>query len=205
MPSQPPSIVSRPVTQTKTRQPTRRPHLIHRLASDPSLKNIQVIIPARNEAEAIAPVIQALQRTGLTRILVIDNGSSDNTTAIARHAGADVIHEARPGYGQACWQGLLNLDPATEWVLFCDADGSDDLSQLPRFFQLRHHHDFILGNRRATPSGRRALTPVQNFGNWLSTRLIALGWGHPYNDLGPLRLIRRDALEQIRMRDRGFG
>jgi len=194
---------NRPTRSAKTHPPSRTHH--HCSTSDPSLKNIQAIIPAKDEAEAIAPVIQNLRRTGLTCILVIDNGSSDSTTAIARQAGADVIHEARPGYGQACWQGLQNLDTDTDWILFCDADGSDDLSQLPRFFQLRSQYDFILGDRRATPSGRRALTPVQNFGNWLSTRLIDLGWGHPYNDLGPLRLIRRDALEQIRMRDRGFG
>ena len=49
------------------------------------------------------------------------------------------------------------------------------------------------------------MTRVQHFGNGLAGWLIDLGWGHKYHDLGPLRLIRRSSLEQIAMRDRGFG
>lgn len=171
----------------------------------PELAHILVLIPARDEAETIGNVVRSLQSYGLSQIRVIDNGSRDATAAIARAAGAEVIFESRPGYGRACWQGLQNVDRTIDWILFCDADGSDDLSRLPEFFALIPHYDFILGDRRASPSGRRALTPVQNFGNWLSTRLIALGWGHRYNDLGPLRMIRCQALERIRMGDRGFG
>ncbi|MEM8808393.1 MAG: glycosyltransferase family 2 protein, partial [Cyanobacteria bacterium P01_G01_bin.38] len=66
-------------------------------------------------------------------------------------------------------------------------------------------HDFILANRRGSALGRKALSPVQNFGNALASRLIEWGWGYAYHDLGPLRLIRRTALEQIAMGDRGFG
>ncbi len=171
----------------------------------PELAHILVLIPARDEAETIANVVRSLQSYGLSQIRVIDNGSRDATAAIATAAGAEVIFESRPGYGRACWQGLQNVDEKIDWILFCDADGSDDLTRLPEFFALAPHYDFILGNRRASPSGRRALTPVQNFGNWLSTQLIALGWGHQYHDLGPLRMIRRPALERIRMGDRGFG
>ncbi len=169
------------------------------------LDRVLVIIPARDEEETIVPVIQALQAAGLSQIRVVDNGSCDGTASLAQSAGAEVIREPLPGYGQACWQGLQSLPASIEWILFCDADGSDDLGQLSEFFALRSRHDFILGNRRATPNGRKSLTPVQNFGNWLSTQLIALGWGYQYNDLGPLRMIRRNVLEQMRMGDRGFG
>lgn len=169
------------------------------------LDRVLVLIPARDEEETIVPVIQALQAAGLSQIRVVDNGSRDRTATLAQAAGAQVIYEPRPGYGQACWQGLQLMDRSIDWILFCDADGSDDLEQLSEFFALRSRYDFILGNRRATLSGRKSLTPVQNFGNWLSTQLIALGWGYQYNDLGPLRIIRREALEKIEMRDRGFG
>lgn len=169
------------------------------------LERILVVIPARNEEETIVPAIQRLQAAGLSQIRVVDNGSCDRTASLAQAAGAQVICEPKPGYGQACWQGLQRLDRSIDWILFCDADGSDDLGRLSEFFALRSRHDFILGDRRATYNGRKSLTPVQNFGNWLSTQLIALGWGYQYNDLGPLRMIRREALEQIGMRDRGFG
>jgi Glycosyl transferase family 2 len=163
------------------------------------------IVPVLNEEATITAVIQSLHACGLTQICVVDNGSSDRTAILACEAGATVISEPEKGYGQACWRGLQHIPPNCDWVLFCDGDGSDDLSQLPDFLAATKTADFILGNRRATASGRAAMTPVQNFGNWLSTRLIFLGWGYEYQDLGPLRLIRQSALENIQMQDRSFG
>jgi hypothetical protein len=169
------------------------------------LDSILVLIPVRNEAATIAQVIQTLQAAGLRRIRVVDNGSTDDSAAIARAAGAEVISEPTPGYGQACWRGLQVLPEDVDWILFCDGDGSDDLSQLPEFLHLRDYYDLVLGDRSALPEARVALTPMQRFGNGLATRLIQLGWGQVYHDLGPMRLIRRSALEQIDMQDRGFG
>lgn len=170
-----------------------------------SLKTTLVIIPALNEEKTVGSVIRTLKALGLSQIRVVDNGSSDRTAQAATAAGAAVIHEPVRGYGQACWRGLQALPPEIEWILFCDADGSDALEQLPELLAQRSDHDFILGNRRGTAAGRQALTPVQNFGNWFASALIFLGWGHQYHDLGPLRLIRRSALEALQMQDRGFG
>ena len=170
-----------------------------------SLHNILVIIPVRNEEVTIATTIRDLQKFGLHRIRVVDNGSSDRSAKVAQQAGAEVLHEPVAGYGRACWRGLQNIPPDIEWILFCDGDGSDDLSCLPEFFDLRSQYDLILGDRRATPAGKAVMTPVQHFGNGLAGWLINLGWGHQYRDLGPLRLIRKSALNKIAMQDRGFG
>ncbi|MEO0374888.1 MAG: glycosyltransferase family 2 protein, partial [Cyanobacteria bacterium P01_A01_bin.17] len=170
-----------------------------------NLNNILVIIPVLNEEATIKGVIQDLQSHGLYNLRVVDNGSTDQSVAIATQAGAKVVREPTPGYGQACWQGLQNLPNHIDWIFFCDGDGSDDLSKLPQFLDQREQYDLILGNRRATPTGRAAMTATQGFGNQLATRLIALGWKHQYHDLGPLRLIRRSALDKIQMQDRGFG
>ncbi|MCL6433717.1 MAG: glycosyltransferase family 2 protein [Leptolyngbyaceae cyanobacterium HOT.MB2.61] len=175
------------------------------IAEPPNLDQVFVIIPALNEEAAIAHVIQDLQSQGLTKIRVVDNGSTDRTSEKAKASGGEVVQEPVAGYGRACWRGLQHLPPGVKWILFCDGDGSDDLSQLPQFFARCSQFDLILGDRRATKAGRAALTPVQNFGNWLATFLIQLGWGYSYHDLGPLRLIRRSALEQLQMGDRGFG
>ncbi len=169
------------------------------------LETVAVIIPVRNEATTIGQVIQALRSLGLDQVWVVDNGSSDGSGAIAAVAGAQVIREPVAGYGRACWRGLQNLPPTIDWVLFCDGDGSDDLSQLPQFFDRTATADLILGNRCATQAGRACLTTVQRYGNGLATGLIFLGWGHRYRDLGPLRLIRRKALDRMQVRDRGFG
>ncbi|MBE9170551.1 glycosyltransferase [Pleurocapsales cyanobacterium LEGE 06147] len=169
------------------------------------LNRVFVIIPALNEEATIGSVIKSLQSYGLTKICVVDNGSSDRTKLEACSAGAEIISEPVSGYGRACWRGLQQVPDEYDWILFCDGDGSDDLSKLPEFFAAAKDADFILGNRRATASGRAAMTPIQNFGNWLATLLIGWGWGYWYRDLGPLRLIRRSALEKIQMRDRSFG
>ena len=169
------------------------------------LKRVYVIIPALNEEATIADVITSLQSYGLSKICVVDNGSQDSTFRVAQEAKTQVVKESKRGYGQACWRGLQEIPEACDWILFCDADGSDDLSQLPAFFAATAQADLILGNRRATKASRGALTPVQNFGNALATSLIGLGWGYWYKDLGPLRLIRRSSIEQIQMQDRSFG
>lgn len=172
---------------------------------DPSLEKVLVVIPVRNEEQTIAAVIQDLQSFGLTKIRVVDNGSSDRSAEIARGAGAEVLFESQPGYGRTCWRGMQNVPSQIEWILFVDGDGSDDLSCLPRFFALTEKYDFILGDRCGTPQGKAVMTPVQHFGNGLAGWSIYFGWGHRYRDLGPLRLIRRSALEQLSMQDRGFG
>jgi glycosyltransferase involved in cell wall biosynthesis len=169
------------------------------------LDSIQVVIPVRDEEHTLAHVIGQLQGQGVRRIRVVDNGSRDRSAAIARQLGAEVLSEPRSGYGRACWRGCRALDPAVRWLLFCDGDGSDPLEELPRFLQVVHDHDLLLGDRTATAAGRAALTPLQCWGNRLATTLIALGWRFRYRDLGPLRLLRRSAFEAMAMRDRGYG
>ena len=172
----------------------------------PASASIQVVIPALNEEATIADVVSRLRDLGLSRVRVVDNGSSDATVARARAAGAEVLVESRRGYGQACWTGTRGLPPEVKWILFCDADGSDDLGDIARLIaEADAGADFVLGDRRARAEARAVMTPVQNLGNALSVTLIRLGWGHAYRDLGPLRLVRRLLYERIGMRDRGFG
>ncbi len=175
------------------------------ISSSIDTNRILVIIPALDEEATIGPVVTCLREMGLNRIRVVDNGSTDSTANRAKAAGADVLVEAKQGYGQACWRGLQKLTDGIEWILFCDADGSDDLDDLPRLLKAASGTDLVLGNRRASHQGRSSLTPLQNCGNALATFLIRLGWGYRYHDLGPLRLIRRHALERMELADRGFG
>lgn len=170
-----------------------------------SLDSVLVIIPVLNEEATIGKVVQTLQAIGLQQIRVVDNGSTDRSAAIAAKMGAEVLHERIPGYGRACWRGFQQIPTHIHWILFCDGDGSDDLNSFDQMWLLRDRFDLILGNRAATAAGRSIMTPVQRFGNRLATTLIEWGWRHRYQDLGPLRLIRYSALENMQMRDRGFG
>jgi glycosyl transferase family 2 len=116
-----------------------------------------------------------------------------------------VLAEPQCGYGQACRRGLENTPRDVAWILFCDADGSDDLDDLDSMTAAAEDADLVLGNRFATKNGRKAMTSVQRLGNRLVSKLIEYGWGFRFADFGPLRLIRRQALDDIDMRERGFG
>jgi len=100
---------------------------------------ISVIIPAHNEAQSIAPVVDGLSslinEVGsplVDEIIVCDNGSTDNTSLAASQAGATVVYEPRLGYGSACLKAIASLC-ATDIVVFVDGDSSvaiDEMRQL---------------------------------------------------------------------------
>jgi glycosyltransferase involved in cell wall biosynthesis len=163
-----------------------------------------VIIPAHNEEECVAGVVRRLRERGFPRIRVVDNASTDRTAENARAAGAEVIQTSGRGYGLACWLGGRELPQGVEWLVYCNADASDDLEAFDRFAELLPDHDFILGCR-TRPEDRRTMTLPQRFGNWLAPFLIRLLWRHRFHDLGPQRAIRREAYQRLHMQDRGFG
>lgn len=133
-----------------------------------ALDNIQVVIPALNEKSSIAEVVLRLRNLGIDSIRVVDNGSTDRTSSAAYEAGATVVSEYERGYGAACIRGCRNLPEEKRWILFCDADGCDDLNTVERMIQASHRNDLILGNRRSTKMSRSALTLQQNIGNGLA-------------------------------------
>ena len=176
------------------------------LLSSAHLQNVVVVIPALNEEASLPQVITRLRQVGLNCIRVVDNGSQDRTAAVAQRCGAEVIREPRRGYGQACWTGCQNLPAEVEWILFCNADGSDDLEGIPQLLAATEGGaEFVLGARTANVDGKDYLTAVQRFGDKLAVTLMWLLWGARYADLGPLRLISRRAFERLKMQDRGFG
>lgn len=171
----------------------------------PTPTNVIVVIPALNEEASLPAVISRLRRIGLSRIRVVDNGSADRTAEVARECGAEVISESRRGYGQACWTGCENLPPDAKWILFCNADGSDDIERVPAMMQASSRAEFVFGNRMAETGDAHSLTRVQRFGNRVIAALIRQLWRREYHDLGPLRLISRRAYERLRMQNRNFG
>lgn len=166
---------------------------------------LALIIPARNE-EGSLPGVLAQLPPEIGRVVVVDNGSTDATARLARERGAQVVSEPVAGYGRACLAGLaaLRSDPP-DLVAFVDADGSDDLSRLLGLVAAlsARELDLVLGHR--IPAVSRALSLQQRLGHRLATALIWLFWRHRYHDLGPMRVIRWEALERLNMEDRAFG
>ena len=174
--------------------------------------NVDVVIPALNEAQALPGVLAGLRAAhtpgfALRTIVVADNGSTDGTAGVARAGGARVVAAPRRGYGSACLAALAALRAAPPAiVVFIDADGSDDPSQLPEVVApLLAGADLVIGSRALGEREAGALTPVQAFGNALAAFLMRALYGARFTDLGPFRAIRWEALERLRMRDRDYG
>jgi glycosyltransferase involved in cell wall biosynthesis len=169
--------------------------------------SIGVVIPALNEEASIGLVLDSIS-TMFDRVVVVDNGSTDRTAEIARRNGAHVVHESQRGYGAACLRGIATLsENPPDVVLFLDADASDHPEDALRVatFVANGSCDMCLGSRVRGEHEQGSLTPVQIFGNWLSTTLIRLLWKVHYTDLGPLRAIRWTTLSSLCMQDRTWG
>jgi glycosyltransferase involved in cell wall biosynthesis len=167
--------------------------------------NVSLIIPALNEAACIGPLLAELPVGLVHELLVVDNGSTDDTAGAARRAGASVVVEPRRGYGYACAAGVA---AATGDVLvFMDGDGSFVPGELDRLIRpiLNGSADLALGSRMRGGMAPGAMPPHQRFGNWLVARLIYLLYGVRLSDLGPFRAVRRDLLMTLDMRERTYG
>jgi dTDP-L-rhamnose 4-epimerase len=162
-----------------------------------------VIIPVLNEAAALRPILDAMPAG--YRPVVVDNGSTDGSGDIARAAGATVVVEPVPGFGSACWAGLVASDPADGVVCFMDGDGSLDPADLPVVAAgvLAGRVDLVLGARRPTSAG--AWPPHARFANAVLAFELRRRTGCPLQDLGPMRAARRGGLLDLGLRDRRFG
>jgi hypothetical protein len=172
--------------------------------------NTAIIIPALNEEASVGGVVNGLRKAninGLGPIIVVDNGSTDKTFDVALAAGAKVIREPERGYGAACLAGIAALPADINIVLFADADGADVPEDAARLVSAVARGDaaMVIGSRMLGRVEPGAMTWPQRFGNWLAPALIRVIWGVRFTDLGPLRAIRRDALESLLMQDRNFG
>jgi glycosyltransferase involved in cell wall biosynthesis len=168
---------------------------------------IVAVIPALDEGRTIGEVVGGI-RSHVDVAVVVDNGSTDGTADAAKAAGADVVREARRGYGAACLAGVARARAlGADVVLFLDADGSDDPADASRLLEpvVSRAWDLALGVRTRASTEAGAMMPVQRFGNWLAPLLMRLAVGARYSDMPPFKAIRMEALERLALRDAGMG
>ena len=169
-------------------------------------KSVRVIIPALNEEESIGKVIADIPDF-VDEVIVVDNGSDDDTISKAESAGATVLSENEIGYGAACLKGIDYAKDKTDIIIFLDGDYSDYPSEMNLIVEpiINENYDFVLGSRIIGKHSKDALLPQAVFGNKLASFLIKLFWGYTFTDLGPFRAITTDSLLKLNMVDRNYG
>lgn len=170
-----------------------------------SAPTISLIIPALNEAACLPALLAEVPRDLLYEIIVVDNGSTDETAAVARTAGARVVSEPQRGYGAACAAGVAAA--TGEILVFMDGDGSFVPQELTRLVapMVAGAADLVLGSRMGRGMVAGAMPPHQRFGNVLVAWLVRRFYGVALTDLGPFRAIRRDLLTALQMQERTYG
>ena len=178
------------------------------------MPKIKVIIPAFNEQDSIAKVIQDIPSL-VEEVIVVSNNSTDLTEVNAKQAGATVLTENRKGYGYACLKGmdyiastsLSNPLKKPDIIVFLDGDYSDYPEELTKIIApiIEDNIDLVIGSRVKELREDGAMTPQQIFGNWLATKLMSLFFKAKFTDLGPFRAIKYEKLLALNMVDKTYG
>ena len=170
---------------------------------------IAAIIAAHNEANHVGAVIEGLRPFGLYRILVVDDGSRDETSQVARDSGAEVLRLDSPksgGKGQALRVGIAHLkNDDFDYYLFMDGDGQHDPADFSAFLHHLSEHpetDFLIGsrfqNRHRIPPKRWRTNAL---GSWTLGRIAGVKWEDSQSGF---RLIRKRVLDRLDLRSTGF-
>jgi len=167
---------------------------------------IALVIPTLNEEEPIGEVIRAIPRNAVDEVIVVDSGSEDRTVERALDAGARVIVEQQRGYGRACAAGARAAPDCTV-IVFLDGDGSDRPEFVPLLLApiLAGTHDFVIGSRTRAERELGSMNLLQIAAGYGAGALTRMLYGVAYTDMCAFRAIRREALDQLHMREMTYG
>ena len=164
-----------------------------------SLPDVSVVIPAYNEQGAIEATVESvraeLTRAGISHeIIVVNDGSSDDTLQRAEASGAAVINfPHNGGYGRSLKAGIAVSK--AKLIAILDADGTYPASYLPEMIAMTEYNDMVVGDRGA---GMKGVPLIRRPAKWVLNRTAGLLAGHSITDLNSgLRLFRREALQQF--------
>jgi glycosyltransferase involved in cell wall biosynthesis len=160
--------------------------------------SIAVVIPAYREEKHIGDVVRRT-RQQLDHVLVVDDGSNDQTAARAREAGAEVIvHPQNRGKGEAIKTGLSHwLDRQFTWALILDADGQHLPEEIDRFVSAASTIDaqMFIGTRMKDLSGMPLLRRIVN--RYMSKRISRIcGQEIPDTQCG-FRMLHRQLIPEV--------
>jgi dolichol-phosphate mannosyltransferase len=163
-------------------------------------KDIFIIIPTYNEASTIEPIVSKLDKRGF-RVVVIDDGSSDNTVVAANRAGAElIVHAKNAGKGRCIRDGLdYAFENNCEIAITMDGDGQHNINDIDKFIEehKRSGADLILGNRLHNP---KKMPFIRKCTNLVMSFMISLVITERVRDSQcGYRLISRKGIEKMNL------
>ena len=160
-----------------------------------------VVIPTFNEAKAIAGLVRQIRSQGL-EVVVVDDGSYDNTSQLARESGATVLRNpVNEGKGASLIRGFdYALSKDFEAIIVMDGDGQHLPEDIPYFMRLAEHSEtcVFIGNRMLDIKDMPWVRILTNrFMSWLISKVIKQRLSDTQCGF---RLIKRDVLERLKLK-----
>lgn len=171
---------------------------------------LSVILPCLNEQQALGSCIdkirEVIQKDQITaEIIVVDNGSVDNSSEIAIKKQVRLVHETERGYGSACLKGFKAA--GGRYIFLADCDGSYDFGEIPRFIKyLRKKYDFVIGNRFKGKIEKQAMPFSHRYiGNPLLSGILRLFFKAKIHDAHcGMRALTKEALKGLNLKTTGM-
>jgi len=164
-----------------------------------------VLIPAFNEGRTIGGIVKELKAQGVP-VHVVDDGSSDDTAAVAESEGAMVFrHDKNTGKGASLRDGFKDvLKEGFGSVLVMDGDGQHEIASIPDFFKVMEETgcDIVIGNRMLDTASMPYIRQKTNiFMSYMISKVC--GQRIPDTQCG-FRLIKRKVLEEVKLESSNF-
>ena len=161
---------------------------------------IDVVVPARDHASSLGPLLRELPHRSIRSVVVVDRASKDRTAEIARDAGALVLREPSGGYGAACLRAQAHftvLPRVPDVIVFIPGDRPAAAAAILSLVVpiAERSVELVLGAQ----AGRHKISEK------VVTAVIETVYRHRWSGVGPVRAIKFPALVALGMRDRGDG
>jgi len=174
------------------------------------VSELSIVIPCRNEQEAIGLCIrrikEVLLKTKINAEIIVSDSSSDlSREIIKREGGVVLIEHNKEGYGNAYLEGFKHAQG--KYIFMADSDGTYDFNEIPRFlFYLKQGYDFVIGNRFAKKLDKESMSfSHRNIGNPALSGLLRLFFKNNIRDSHcGMRAISREALDKLNLHTAGM-